>query len=85
MLKIIVRGLRPIPPPLGGANIVLQTTQLNFRKRFMYVRSTKISLFTSVSVINVDAYPFLAFSDLNCHYVSTGIFEWHIFWVHCAT
>ena len=31
--------------------------------------------------INVDAYPFLAFSDLTCHLEDTGI---GVFWLLCA-
>ena len=34
-----------------------------------------------VAVISVDAYPFLAFSDLTCHLKDTGI---GVFWLHCA-
>ena len=34
-----------------------------------------------VDVISVDAYPFLAFSDLTCHLEDTGI---GIFWFYCA-
>ena len=34
-----------------------------------------------VAVISVDAYPFLAFSDLTCHLGHTGI---GVFWLHCA-
>ena len=34
-----------------------------------------------VAVISVDAYPFLAFSDLTCHLEDTGK---GIFWLHCA-
>ena len=34
-----------------------------------------------VAGISVDAYPFLAFSDLNCHLEDTGI---GVFWLHCA-
>ena len=34
-----------------------------------------------VAVIIVDAYPFLAFSDLTCHLEDTGI---GVFWLHCA-
>ena len=34
-----------------------------------------------VSVISVDAYPFLSFSDLTCHLEDTGI---GVFWLHCA-
>ena len=33
-----------------------------------------------VTVISVDAYPFLAFSDLICHLEGTGI---GAFWLHC--
>ena len=33
-----------------------------------------------VAVISVDAYPFLAFSDLTCHLEDTGI---DVFWLHC--
>ena len=34
-----------------------------------------------VDVISVDAYPFLAFSDLTCHFEDTGI---DVFWLQCA-
>ena len=34
-----------------------------------------------VAVISVDAYPFLAFSDLTCHLQDTGI---GVIWLHCA-
>ena len=34
-----------------------------------------------IAVISVDAYPFLAFSDLTCHLEDTGI---GVFWLHCA-
>ena len=34
-----------------------------------------------VAVINVDAYPFLAFSDLTSHLQDTGI---GAFWLHCS-
>ena len=34
-----------------------------------------------VAVISVDAYPFLAFSDLTCHLEDTGI---GVFWLHCV-
>ena len=34
-----------------------------------------------VAVIIVDAYPFLAFSDLTCHLEDTGI---GVLWLHCA-
>ena len=34
-----------------------------------------------VAVISVDAYPFLAFSDLTCHLEDTEI---GVFWLHSA-
>ena len=34
-----------------------------------------------VDGISVDAYPFLAFSNLTCHLEDTGI---GVFWLHCA-
>ena len=34
-----------------------------------------------VAVISVDAYPFLAFSDLTYHLEDMGI---GVFWLHCA-
>ena len=34
-----------------------------------------------VAVIGIDAYPFLAFSDLTCHLEDKGI---GVFWLHCA-
>ena len=34
------------------------------------------------AVISVDAYLFLAFSDLTSHIKDTGI---GVFWLHCAT
>ena len=34
-----------------------------------------------VAVISVDAYPFLAFSDLTCHLYDIGI---DVFWLHCV-
>ena len=34
-----------------------------------------------VAVISVDAYLFLAFSNLTCHHEDTGI---SVFWLHCA-
>ena len=49
------------------------------------VRSVEIGLgrwTLVVTVISVDAYPFLAFSDLTCHLEDTGI---SVFWLHCAT
>ena len=35
-----------------------------------------------VAVISIDAYPFLAFSDLTCHFEDIGI---GVFRLHCAT
>ena len=35
-----------------------------------------------VAVISVDAYPFLAFSELTCHLEDMGI---SVFCLHCAT
>ena len=34
-----------------------------------------------VAVTSVDAYPFLAFSDLTCHLEDTGIV---FLWLHCV-
>ena len=34
-----------------------------------------------VAVISVDAYSFLAFSDLTCHLEDMGV---GVFWLHCA-
>ena len=34
-----------------------------------------------VTVISVEAFPFLAFSDLTYHLEDTGI---GVFWLHCA-
>ena len=34
-----------------------------------------------VALINVDAIPFLAFSDVTCHLEDIGI---GVFWLHCA-
>ena len=34
-----------------------------------------------VAVISVDAYLFLAFSDLSCHLPDTGS---GVFWLHCT-
>ena len=48
------------------------------------VRSVEASLgrwTLVVAVIRVDAYPFLAFSDLTCNLEDTGI---GFFWLHCA-
>ena len=48
------------------------------------VRSAETGLGRStlvVAVISVDAYPFLAFSDVTCHLEDTEI---GVFWLHCA-
>ena len=34
-----------------------------------------------VAVISVDVYPFLAFSDMTCHFEDTKV---RVFWLHCA-
>ena len=33
-----------------------------------------------VAVISIDAYSFVAFSDLTCHFENSGI---DVFWLHC--
>ena len=45
------------------------------------LRSVETGLGRWTLVISVDAYPFLAFSDLTCHLEDTGI---SVFWLHCA-
>ena len=48
------------------------------------VRSVEIGLgrwMLVITVISVDAYPFLAFPDLTCHSEDRGI---GVFWLHCA-
>ena len=45
------------------------------------VSSVETGLMLVVAVISVDAYPFLAFSDLTCHLEDTGI---GVFWLHCT-
>ena len=50
-----------------------------------FVRSVETGLgrwMLVVAVISVDAYPFLAFSDLTYHLEDTGI---GAFWLDCAT
>ena len=50
----------------------------------VFVRSVETSLgrwTLVVAVISVDAYPFLAFSDLTCLFKDTGIV---VFWLLCA-
>ena len=59
------------------------TGLVNTKSDFI-VRSVDIGLgrwTLVVAVITVDAYPFLAFSDLTCHLEDTGI---GVFWLHCA-
>ena len=48
------------------------------------VKSVEIGLrrYTLVTVTSVDAYSFLAFSDLTCHSENTGI---RVFQLHCST
>ena len=49
-----------------------------------FVRSVETGLgrwTLEVADISVDAYPFLAFSDLTCHLEDTGI---GVFWLHRA-
>ena len=65
---------RTPPFPIG---LVKTTSDFN-------VRSVETGLGRStlvVAMISVDAYPFLAFSDLTCHLEDTGI---RVFWLHCA-
>ena len=38
-----------------------------------------------VVVASVDAYPFLAFSDLSCHIEDWGLACHLVLWLHCAT
>ena len=50
----------------------------------LIIRSFETDLGRSVllvALISVDAYPFLAFSDLTCHLEDTGI---RVFWLHTA-
>ena len=59
--------------------IVLVKTETGF-----IVRSAETGLgrrMLVVAVITVNAYPFLAFSDLTCHLEETGIV---VFWLLCA-
>ena len=56
---------------------------VKFESRFI-VRSVETGLgrgMLVVAVISVDAYPFLAFSDLTCHLEYTRI---GVLWLHCA-
>ena len=46
------------------------------------VSSVETGLMLVVAVISVDAYPFLAFSDMTCHPEDMWI---SVFWLHCAT
>ena len=64
------------PPSLP---IGLFKTELGFIVRSV---ETGLGIWTLVlAVICVDAYLFLAFSDLTCHLADTGI---ALFWLHCA-
>ena len=59
--------------------IGLVKTEYNF-----IVRSVETGLgrrMLVVAVISVDAYPFLALSDMTCHFEDTGI---GVFWLHCT-
>ena len=60
--------------PVGLVNtksdFIVGSVETGFRKRMVVV-----------TVTSVDAYPFLAFSDLICHFEDSGI---GVFWLHCA-
>ena len=66
--------LRTLSFPIG-----LVKTESGFIVRSVETGSG--SLMLVVAVIGVDAYPFLAFSDLTCHLVGMGI---SVFWLHSA-
>ena len=59
--------------------IGLVTTESNFLVRSVETGLGRLTLV--VSVISVDVYPFLSFSDLTCHLEDKGI---GVFWLHCA-
>ena len=59
--------------------LVLVKTEFDCTDRSVETRLGRCMLV--VTGISVDAYPFLAFSDLNCHLEDTGI---GVFWLHCA-
>ena len=59
--------------------IGLVKTESSFSVRSVETGLGRLTLL--VAVISVDAYPFLAFSDLTCHLEDTGI---GVFWLHCA-
>ena len=68
------------PPPNPCFPIGLVKARSDF-----IVRSAETGLgrrMLVIAVISVDAYRFLAFSDLTCHLQDTGI---GVFWFHCAT
>ena len=71
---------------LSKTKLKLKTkTFSSFLESGFMVRSIETGLgrwMLVVAVINVDAYPFLAFSDLTCHLEGMGIGD---FWLHCAT
>ena len=58
--------------------IGLVKTESGFIARLV---ETGLGRWMLVVFISVDAYPFLAFSDLTCHLEDTGI---GVFWLHCA-
>ena len=51
------------------------------RTPFFLLGWLKLNLILLLAVISVDAYPFLAFSDLTSHLEDTGI---EVFLLHCA-
>ena len=59
--------------------IVLVKTESRFIARSVETGLGRWALV--VAVIGVDAYAFLAFSDLTCHLEDMGIV---VFWLHCA-
>ena len=69
-----VDQLRTPSFPIG-----LVKTKLDFSVRPVETCLGRLTLV--LAVISVDAYPFLAFSDLTCHLEDTGI---GVFWLHCA-
>ena len=59
--------------------IGLVKTESGFTVRSVETSLRRLTLV--VAVISVDAYPFLAISDLTCHLEDTGI---GVLWLHCA-
>ena len=68
---------RPASTPSFPIGLV--KTESGFIVRLVETGSGRWTLV--VAVITVDAYPFLAFSDLTYHFEDTGI---GVFWLHCA-